>query len=73
MAGARSAFDEIEFRAVQETNTRVLGMIKGDFQGTGGYLPTDQLKRLEEPTQRQVLEAESMRVMMFQINTRARR
>src|SRR5438552_428758 len=30
--------DEIEFRLVKEDNTRVLGMIKGDYQGTGGYL-----------------------------------
>ena len=35
------AFDEIEFRTVLETNTRVQGMIKGDFQGTDGYLPYD--------------------------------
>ena len=35
--------DEIEFRLVKEDNTRVLGMIKGDYQGTGGYLPQDQV------------------------------
>src|SRR6266850_8350330 len=40
--------DEIEFRLVKEDNTRVLGMIKGDYQGTGGYLPNDQVKRLRE-------------------------
>ena len=28
-------------------------MIKGDFQGIGGYLPTDQLKRLREAAERQ--------------------
>src|SRR5262245_19995855 len=39
--------DEIEFRLVKEDNTRVLGMIKGDYQGTGGYLPYDQVKRLD--------------------------
>ena len=35
--------DEIEFRGVKDTNTRVLGLMKGDFNGIGGYLQTDQL------------------------------
>ena len=26
----------------------MLGLIKGDYQGTGGYLPNDQVKRLRE-------------------------
>jgi ABC-type transport system substrate-binding protein len=60
--------DEIEFRHVKEDNTRVLGMMKGDYQGTGGYLPIDQVKRLREAPNVKILEQESMRVMMFQIN-----
>lgn len=60
--------DEIEFRLVKEDNTRVLGMIKGDYQGTGGYLPNDQVKRLREAQNVKLIEAESMRIMMFQIN-----
>jgi peptide/nickel transport system substrate-binding protein len=61
--------DEIEFRHVKEDNTRVLGMIKGDTQGTGGYLPIDQVKRLREAQQTvKIVEQESMRIMMFQIN-----
>jgi peptide/nickel transport system substrate-binding protein len=60
--------DEIEFRVVKETNTRVLGLIKGDFQGAGGYLQTDQLKKLQEAPNTKVLEAESMRIMMFQLH-----
>jgi ABC-type transport system substrate-binding protein len=60
--------DEIEFRLVKEDNTRVLGMIKGDYQGTGGYLPNDQVKRLREAPNVKILEQESMRIMMFQIN-----
>src|SRR5262249_8233739 len=60
--------DEVEFRLVKEDNTRVLGMIKGDYQGTGGYLPMDQVKRLREAPNVKVVEAESMRIMMFQIN-----
>src|SRR6185503_5517194 len=58
--------DEIEFRLVKEDNTRVLGMIKGDYQGTGGYLPNDQVKRLREAPNVKILEQESMRIMTFQ-------
>src|SRR6185312_6959485 len=65
--GAKS-IDEIDFRFVKEDNTRVLGMIKGDYQGTGGYLPNDQVKRLREAPNVKIVEAESMRIMMFQIN-----
>ena len=63
---------EIEFRGVKDTNTRVLGLLRDDFQGIGGYLQTDQLNRIKSNGNAQVLEAESMRVMMAQFNmTRA--
>jgi ABC-type transport system substrate-binding protein len=60
--------DEIEFRHVKEDNTRVLGMLKGDYQGTGGYLPIDQVKRMRDAPNVKIVEQESMRIMMFQIN-----
>jgi ABC-type transport system substrate-binding protein len=64
--------DTIEFRAVKDTNTRVLGLLRDDFQGIGGYLQADQLARIKANGNAQVLEAESMRVMMAQFNmTRA--
>src|SRR5262249_51707069 len=64
--------DAIEFRSVKDTNTRVLGLLRNDFQGIGGYLQTDQLNRIKANGNAQVLEAESMRVMMAQFNmTRA--
>ena len=64
--------DTIEFRAVKDTNTRVLGLLRDDFQGIGGYLQADQLARIKAHGNAQVLEAESMRVMMAQFNmTRA--
>ena len=62
------SFDEIEFRTVLETNTRVQGMIKGDFQGTDGYLPYDQILRLKQAKNVQILEEESMRVFYFNIH-----
>ena len=60
--------DEIEFRTVKEDNSRVLGMIKGDFQGTGGYLPMDQVKRMRDAQNVKIVEQESMRIYLFQIN-----
>ncbi len=60
--------DEIEFQFVKEDSTRALGMIKGDYQGTGGYLPIDQIKRLREAPNVRIVEQESMRVMMFQLH-----
>src|SRR5262249_26449633 len=68
MTSWQKYIDEIEVRLVKEDNTRVLGMIKGDYQGTGGYLPNDQVKRLREAPNVKILEQESMRIMMFQIN-----
>jgi peptide/nickel transport system substrate-binding protein len=65
--GAKS-IDEIDFRTVKEDSTRVLGMIRGDYQGTGGYLPYDQVKRLREAPGVKIVEQESMRIMMFQVN-----
>ena len=50
--------DAIEFRAVKDTNTRVLGLLRNDFQGIGGYLQTDQLNRIKTNGNAQVLEAE---------------
>lgn len=60
--------DEIEFRTVQEVNTRVLGLLRGDYHGTGGYLPFDQVKRLAAADNVQVMEEESMRIFMFQLH-----
>ena len=60
--------DAIEFRGVSEVNTRVLGLLRGDFHGTGGYLPQDQVKRLRDTEETVVLEEESMRIFLFQIN-----
>lgn len=54
--------DEIEFRTVLEINSRVLGLIKGDFQGTDGYLPQDQIKRLRSSGKIRIDEQESMRI-----------
>lgn len=54
--------DEIEFRTVVEINSRVLGLMKGDFHGSDGYMPQDQIKRLKESDNVYVMEEESMRI-----------
>lgn len=65
-------FDEIEFRTVLETNTRVLGMIRGDYHGTDGYMTPDQIDRFRQSGKVQILDQESMRVFHFCIhNNRA--
>ena len=53
---------EIDFRYVAEVNSRVLGLIRGDFQGTGPYMPQDQITRLQGDGNLNVLEAESTRL-----------
>jgi peptide/nickel transport system substrate-binding protein len=68
----KPAIDQMEFRVVLETTGRVLGMLKGDFNITDGYLPLDQIKRLRESGTIRIEEAESLRTMYFIIhNARA--
>ena len=60
--------DQIEFRVALETTSRVLGMLKGDFQITDGYLPLDQINRLRASETIRIEEAESLRTMYFIIH-----
>lgn len=65
-------FDELEFRTVLETNTRVLGLQRGDYQGVDGYLPYDQIQRLRGSPNVQIIEQESLRTFVLAFNvTRA--
>jgi peptide/nickel transport system substrate-binding protein len=58
----------MEFRVVLETASRSLGVQKGEFNTTDGYLPQDQIKRLRETSSVQILEASSLRTMYFIIH-----
>ncbi len=60
--------DEIEFRTVVETNTRIQGLIRGDYDGLDGYLAPDQVLRLKSEKSVQIIEAESMRVYTIAIH-----
>jgi peptide/nickel transport system substrate-binding protein len=62
---AKSNITQTEFRVVLETASRSLGLEKGEFNTTDGYLPQDQIKRLRGVTSVQILEAESLRTMYF--------
>ena len=53
---------EIDFRYVAEVNSRVLGLVKGDFQGSDPYMPIDQIKRLQADANMNMMEAESTRL-----------
>lgn len=62
MGWGEKYLDAIEFRTVVEINSRVLGLMKGDFHGSDGYMPQDQIIRLRKSDNVNVLEAESMRI-----------
>lgn len=63
-----SPIDGVEFLSVPEDNTKVLGMIRGDYDGTSGYLSQDMIKRLTESGKVQIFDEPSMRIMLFNIN-----
>ena len=60
-----SNITSMEFRVVLETASRALGLRKGEFNTTDGYLPQDQIKNLRQSDSVQILEAESLRTMYF--------
>ncbi|MFC5357226.1 ABC transporter substrate-binding protein [Azospirillum himalayense] len=60
--------DEIEFRTVLDTSTRVLGLIRGEFHGADGFMPYDQIERLHWSPNVQIIEQEAMRVFGLALN-----
>jgi peptide/nickel transport system substrate-binding protein len=64
----QSNITSMEFRVVLETASRSLGVQKGEFNTTDGYLPQDQIKRLRETGSVQIMEAPSLRTMYFIIH-----
>ena len=71
MPFGKNPLEEIEIRNVLETNTRVLGLMRGDFHGTDGYMPYEQVQRLRKAENLQILEEEAMRVFLLGINNAA--
>ncbi|MCW3474065.1 ABC transporter substrate-binding protein [Limobrevibacterium gyesilva] len=62
------AVDDADFRVAMETATRVLGVIKGEFNTTDGFLPAEQVARMRESGKVNFVEAESIRTFYFIIN-----
>ncbi|HEX3992207.1 MAG TPA: ABC transporter substrate-binding protein [Acetobacteraceae bacterium] len=64
----QSNISQMEFRVVLETASRSLGLQKGEFNTTDGYLPQDQIRHLRQTDSVQILEAPSLRTMYFIIH-----
>ena len=60
--------EEIEFRVIHETASRVMAMIKGDIHGCDGYLPVDQIEKLEKDPNVKVYEEQSMRISLIRMH-----
>ena len=60
--------DEIEFRTVHETASRVMALKKGDIDGCDGYLPVDQIIKLEKDPNIQVYSEQSMRIFLIRMH-----
>ena len=60
--------DKAEFRVVEELNTRVLGLLKGEYHFAGGYFPEDQLKKLSDSEDLEVMNKEYMRLFLFHLH-----
>jgi peptide/nickel transport system substrate-binding protein len=60
--------DTVKFQTIQETNTRVLALIKGDIDATDSYLPIDQVERLKKIKNVVVREDTSMRLFLIRMH-----
>ncbi|MGE0714963.1 MAG: ABC transporter substrate-binding protein [Alphaproteobacteria bacterium] len=61
---------DVRVRPVIETSTRVLALLRGEIDATDGYLPTDQVERVEKNAATKVAKDESMRVFVIRMNNR---
>ena len=60
--------DVVKARAVGETTTRVLALMKGDIDVGDSYLPTDQVERLQKTKDVTVQRNQSMRLYVIRMN-----
>ena len=60
--------DTVKARAVAETSTRVLALLKGDIDVGDSYLPADQVERLQKSKDVVVQRNESMRLYVIRMN-----
>lgn len=64
----KNPVDDADFRVSMETATRVLGVMKGEFNTTDGYLPAEQMARMKADPNVRTWEAESIRTFYFIVN-----
>ncbi len=60
--------ERLEFRTIHETASRVMALMKGDIQACDGYLPAEQLKKLEDCKDVVVMEEQSMRTFVIRMH-----
>jgi peptide/nickel transport system substrate-binding protein len=60
--------EEIGYRYIVETASRVLGLMKGDYHGELGYLPYEQWQKLKESSIVKVIQQPSMRLFICSIH-----
>jgi peptide/nickel transport system substrate-binding protein len=60
--------DTVKSRPLNETSTRVLALMKGEIEVGDGYLPIDQVERLQKAKDVVVQRNESMRLFVIRIN-----
>ena len=60
--------DVVRARYIKENSTRLLALLNGEIHAGDGFLPTDQVKRVEQTEGLMVTRDESMRVMVMRMN-----
>jgi len=60
--------EEAEFRTVHETASRVLALMKGEIHASDGYLPAEQVEKLERNPDVNVFKEPSMRTYLIRMN-----
>lgn len=60
--------EKIEFRTVRETATRVMGLLKGEFNILGGRMEPDQLEKLEKDPNITVQKDLAARIFNIRLN-----
>ena len=59
---------EVRFRPTKETSTRVLALLNHSIDETDGYLPTDQVERIEKADGTHIEKNVSMAVFLIRMN-----
>ena len=64
----RPHFEKFGFRTVHEVATRVLGLMNGDYHGEIGYLPYEQIQKVQESPNIRIYTERSTRLFYAHFN-----